>query len=520
MSIRVWSVAFGLCFALPLQAQVIRGRVLLPDSTTPVAGVVITAIAASGTEAARALSTSAGTYVLRLPLSGQYSLRALHIGFRPTTIDGVDVGARDTTERTIVVTGLPVSIATVTVRDRGRCDMRARDSETLVQLWGQARAALAAAQLTELDAALELQVVRVSGHMDAITYGTAVGRGTLGTPHIETDTASAEELIVSRAFATTAADTLLQSGYVRRNADGRVVFDAPNAEVLLSDPFAAHHCFSITNGPEQHRDWIGIGFTPQHDVGDVVGIRGTFWLDRSSAELRRIDFDYTNLPNEALRLCEQSRPGKPTCSDFNNDRNRLGLGGTMSLERLSSGEWLTDSWTMRLPPDGFTFRKSHRLRMVNRQPEACYYGKDCQDVYAGWPRLVTTTGTVTRMLRGRTELYRNDGSTPLVAAAARKRAGARPAHLAGVITHGDGTPLMHAVVQAGAPSRAAFTDSTGAFLIRTLPAVSTTVSVRCRGYSTASFTITLLPDSTRRVTMALEATDAAAPVRRECSSPH
>ena len=66
--------------------------------------------------------------------------------------------------------------------------------------------------------------------------------------------------------------------------------------MLLSESFVDIHCFQAEPWTKDDRDWVGIGFKPAESRRGMVGIRGTLWLDRRSAELRTLEYDYVNLP--------------------------------------------------------------------------------------------------------------------------------------------------------------------------------------------------------------------------------
>ncbi len=534
MSARVCGIVLvlGLSAAPHLGAQAIRGRVFLADSI-PAVGIVITAIGANGKTAASALSTRTGDYTLRLATSGRYELRALRIGYRPTVVSGVDVRSGEVRVQNITLTRLPVSIAAMLASDKGDCDLRGKDAERFLQLWEQARGALVATRLSELGGALDVHVVRVSGHVDGVRYFPDLSDSLFA----ETDSLEARESIADRVFASTPAETLSVAGYVRPRGEDEFVYDMPSAEALLTDDFAARHCFRIEDPPDEHPDWIGVGFYPREMRARVTDIEGVLWLDRASAELRRLEFYYANTPRLDVEVCDpapwqppdpdfslpwppKNNWGKPVCSRFRNTAsNRLGLGGYEDFKRLGSGEWLTTSWMMRTPPDEGRIRKTGiRSRIVNRVAERCYYGKNCHDNLMMRPRLVTTTGTISRVIRDGVEIYRDDGSLALIVAAAPKRAGAHPAHFDGVVTDIDRNPLANAIIQTDDPARVAVTDTAGAFSLRTLPAMPVTVTVRCRGYEPVRFPLPLLADSTRRVTLALVSDTTNTSGSRNCSN--
>jgi hypothetical protein len=268
-----------MAFAVPLGAQTVRGRVLMPDST-PASGVVVTAVAASGQTAGRSLSSPDGEYAIRLSTPGRYELRALQIGFRPTIVTGIDVGANAERIQNIVLARRPVTLATVEIRDEG-CRISNRDADTFLQLWEQARGALSAARLSEQSGSLDVHLVRINGHVDATSYQRSSRPSAYEVrPYPAIDSLNMREMIVDAAIASTPAETLAKAGYVRRRDSENVVFDMPSAEALLSDDFAEMHCFGIAKPPNEHPEWIGVRFAPRKERKDVVDIRGVVWLDR------------------------------------------------------------------------------------------------------------------------------------------------------------------------------------------------------------------------------------------------
>ena len=100
-----------------------------------------------------------------------------------------------------------------------------------------------------------------------------------------------------------------------------------------------------------------------------MDIRGVVWLDRASAELRRVEYSYANLPKTTYEMCDDAPMNVPVaerkrrCQSATDDAaNRLGLGGELDFQRLATGEWLVASWAMRKPPDEGKVRKYFSLR--------------------------------------------------------------------------------------------------------------------------------------------------------------
>lgn len=505
----VTSVVIG-C-ASPAAAQMISGRVLMPDSVTPAAGIVVTVMTPDGASIARALSGSRGEYSVPLGRAGAYDVRALRIGFRPTVVRVV-AAPGESVRRDIVITSLPVAIAGISIAGHADCDLKGRDARTFLSLWEQARAALAATSLSEQAGALDVEMVRMNGHIDHVTPGSVFGDSLYPVQ----DTARIRQLALSRAFASTPPETLETAGYVRPGRDGTPVFDMPNPEALLSDGFMAAHCFSIARSGD-YEDWVGLRFEPRRRTTTVVDIAGTLWLDTATFELRRIEFKYANLPDAAYHICDSiavspvrgelllddppfAQP-KPGCYSQRNGRsNQLNLGGSADLTRLATGEWLITKWFLRTPPDSSRFRPALRRCRAGISPcEPCWYGPKCPRVSAMRARLVTVTGVTTRVIRDGVELYRDTSANSLIDAMVRKRAGDHPATLVGVVVDQDRRPVSGAIIQTEEPWRTARTDGQGVFRLTALPAGDLVVSVRCAGYVSRRVRLTLVKDSTHRI---------------------
>jgi hypothetical protein len=422
------------CMPLIASAQTIVGRVLLPDSATPATGIVITATTPTGTVVGRVLSTQNGSYSITLKSAGTYEVRALRIGFRPTTAR-VTVPAGATVKQDIVVTAIPVAIEGIRVTNDADCTLKGKNAQAFLTLLDQSRAALGAASLWEQSGALRVEVVRVEGRVDA-TYGNKYD-----SLYAQVDTAKGRHFAATRTFGATPPETLNTSGYLRLTAEGQYLYDMPNAEVLLSDEFVSTHCFSI-HANEDQPGWIGLGFKPRKRVKNFVDVRGTLWLDRSSSELRRLEFEYDNTPEGPYDTCDKApfikitpdlmqqvppfQQPEPSCPHFtkNNNDNRLGLGGSADFVRLVSGEWLISKSTMVTGPDEGRYRRMWRKSRWNpmtKRTEHCVTGPSCREILTFKPRLVTIASTTARVLRDGVEVYRDSTAQALIDAINRRR---------------------------------------------------------------------------------------------------
>ena len=480
----------------------------MADSTTPAAGVTVTALDPGGITVARTLSAADGTYLLRLTRDGRFELQVLRIGFRPTRLQLPPVAASELRSVDIILVARPIELPAVSVTDRDNCDLHGSEADVFLRVWQQARDALGATALSESPAqgeALEVHVLHVEGTEDR--SGVIIrGRDLVAkNRHPEIDSAKARETYGGRLFAMTSSETLLVRGYVRPRPDGTVLFDAPSTDALRADGFLARHCFGVESPPSDHPDWIGISFKPISDVDSAADIAGTLWLSRATAELRRLDFVYTNLQYLPHAMCNTD--GKSCYRSENSD----GTGGSLTYAYLPSGELFVSRWTIRTPPEEYQRRYSGvKLRMVNRNFEVCYSGKNCDPLIVPFARLGVSSGAIASIARDGTEIFRDDTTISALLRIAAKQAAKTPAHITGVVTDVNGRPLRGAVVSTDNPARAAITNDSGRFEIHSLPAKAIGITIKKSGYESVAFRLPLTANVTRR----LELTLVAAPLEK------
>jgi hypothetical protein len=106
-------------------------------------------------------------------------------------------------------------------------------------------------------------------------------------------------------------------------------------------------------------------------------------------------------------------------------------------------------------------------------------------------------------------VYEDSATIRTIDALSIRRAGARRAHLRGVVTDENRIPISNAMIQIEEPGRATVTDTTGAFAIHALPARAVSITITCPGYATSRLTLDLFPDSTRAVQLRLLGTESA-----------
>ncbi|MBW7935406.1 MAG: hypothetical protein H3C62_17720, partial [Gemmatimonadaceae bacterium] len=136
-----------------------------------------------------------------------------------------------------------------------------------------------------------------------------------------------QEGVTVKPFQSLRPDSLAKVGYMQEEANSWLYW-APDADVLLSESFAAGHCLGLTAGTGTRAGWIGLTFRPAQFRRGLVDVSGTLWLDRATNELRRMEYQYVGLPVTMQR----AEPG-----------------GEVEFTRLPDGIWFVSKWEIRMP---------------------------------------------------------------------------------------------------------------------------------------------------------------------------
>lgn len=309
--------------AVPLvtSAQTLRGKAVRPSDGAGIAGVLVLLIDSTGNVAARALTNERGEYRVTAPGAGAYRVRTLRIGYHPAIVAAVELRVGVERPLQLELTSLPITLDTVRVVARARCSAY-EGSSTIALAWEQARTALTAADLTTRDRVLHATVIRVHRTIDPRSR------------RVKEELSAETSGFVTKPWGTLPPDSLRRFGYVYLLADGGTVYYAPDVEALLSDNFVQDHCFRFASGPDS--TLLGVRFEPTPDRKDLPEIAGTVWLDRKSAELRRMEFRYVNL----------KRPLSVVATGPN------AAGGAMDFVRMMNGGWAISNWEIRVPELG------------------------------------------------------------------------------------------------------------------------------------------------------------------------
>jgi hypothetical protein len=295
--------------ASPQAAQSELRVKLRANDGTPVVGALVALLDGGDRVVAEGLSSQSGTRVLRAP-SGVYRVRTRRIGYLPLVSAPVVVPSHD--ELLLVIESSRVVLDRIVVNSRSECGRGDSGSSALGILWDEIDKALRASQLTIADLA-------------GFGRGRVYSKETRTSGAMVTTDTSFFDIVNQRPFGAIDPDSLASGGYVVGNEEKGWTFYAPDETVLLSEQFAATHCFRVVREGGRPRE-IGVAFepVPRQRVPDIVGV---LWLDESSAELREVVFHFVNA----------------------GVLSRFEANGFTRFLRVPSGAWIVNEWLLKLP---------------------------------------------------------------------------------------------------------------------------------------------------------------------------
>jgi hypothetical protein len=299
-------------------AQTVVGHVVEEGTLRPLLAAFVVLEDEHGARHGGVLTGVDGRFVIRAPQPGAYRVRTEMIGYASTASSLFRLEPGETQERTIEVPLQAITLDGIQVSGAARCRPRPGSGPETARLWEEARKALEVTSWSERAGAMRFQGVRHTrvlhpGTLRVMDYAERGWRGWSGRS----------------PYLSIPVDELERYGYVNEDASGDLVYHAPDAEVLLSELFLDGHCFAVVPSPPDEPDLVGLSFEPVRD-GRLADVRGVLWLDRGTAELRRLDFKYTRLPQVPPSLWDVA-------------------GGRVEFERLATGVWIVRRWSVRMP---------------------------------------------------------------------------------------------------------------------------------------------------------------------------
>jgi hypothetical protein len=287
-----------------------------------ISGAIVVLLDSAGRRLVQGLTDDLGRISLPAPTPGMYRVKADRIGHPGVTSNPFNSESAPTL--TLEMPGKRFELPEIAVSGSSVCG-RSENAET-AQLWEEIRKALSASQITSSSQSVELSVRRF------------VRSRSLGG-QLKKDSTTRMFTTRLSPFVTEDPVSLVRSGYIQGSGND-MRFLGPDASVLLSDDFLDTHCFRVVKPEKDMPGAVGLRFEPVKGRR-VPEIKGTLWVDRASAELRSLDYEYVNVPS-AVRA--------------------PGLGGRSEFARLSTGDWIIRDWYIRLPD-----RVDWQLRVGGRQ---------------------------------------------------------------------------------------------------------------------------------------------------------
>jgi hypothetical protein len=310
---RILPVLLALLLAGPLRAQSVSGT-FVDQGGAPIAAARVTLADEAGRTVHSALTDARGGFSLRAPGPGRFVLRAERIGYASTSSGPFTLSEGQQVTHRLVGGGQRVLLDAVVVEGQTRCARRAGVSEETAVVWGEVRKAL------------DLVSANGEAPRDRFTVELFEREVDSRSGMLGMDKRRRVEGYAHKPFVAVSAERLSLVGFIERDSTG-VQYAAPDAEVLLSDRFLEDHCFRLQTEGAPSPGLIGLAFEPMRGRF-VPDVQGVLWLDRASAELRMMEFQYTRAPVRGPR-------GVP--------------GGRMEFQRLPGGRWITSSWVVRMP---------------------------------------------------------------------------------------------------------------------------------------------------------------------------
>lgn len=312
---RVLIAALFLLAASRASAQSISGEVIDSATGHPVAGGLVLLLGARDSIFAGGSTTERGSFALPAVPPGSYRLRVLRIGARAWLSPVLTLAAGQHRVERLLIASEPVILADITVRSTSSCRADPDADADVATLWEEARKALRLADATVSEKLLEY-------------HSTVTTRRTDPSGRLATEESLGRVAFGSWPVGSLPAESLAAAGFVQPTDTIRgPKYYGPDARVFFSDAFLRTHCFRAVTPPDRDTTLIGVGFEPVKSRR-LPDIRGVLWLDRSSAELRRLEFQYTGL----WRWVPKGS-----------------VGGELDFVRLGTGAWIISRWRMKAP---------------------------------------------------------------------------------------------------------------------------------------------------------------------------
>ncbi len=309
--------------AAPASAQVVRGTVTDTRTQAPIPGVVVsledaTAGARSGQR--EVLTNERGEYAVQAGAPGRYLLTAKRVGLKRFVSPPFDLaaGAGKRVDITLEPIDFTASLPVISVVTDAPCTLRPSEATRVAALWDEARAALTASRLALRDRLFTATMVRYTRELTPVAL------------RVVREEQSTQRGATERPFFALEPVELSRLGYMHPDANGGHIFYAPDAAVLTSGEFLRDHCFALAPPSRERRALVGLSFEPV-EGRSIPDIRGSFWMDSATHELRLVEFRYVNVGRAVPK-------GDPR--------------GEVRFAMTPNGTWYVSRWFIRMPQLG------------------------------------------------------------------------------------------------------------------------------------------------------------------------
>jgi hypothetical protein len=293
---------------------VVAGQVGDATTAAPVGEGFVVLLDEQSREVARTLTTADGRFSLRAPRPGRYRLRSERIGYAAFVTPPFTLEQGETLTHQLAVAALAVQLAAVEVSARTTCRANPDRAPTTAAVWEEVRKALAAAVWTENQRIYRYRTVAFGRDWDAARSEVLEQVSDTLFGHWRAP------------FASLPAADLTAHGYIVAEADS-IAYYGLDAVVLQDSLFLGSHCFGLVRRSQRGAEQVGLSFQPE-PRRRLPDVQGVLWLDEGTAELRALEFRYTQVPE-----------------GVNDER----IGGTVEFLRLPSGAWIIRRWELRMP---------------------------------------------------------------------------------------------------------------------------------------------------------------------------
>ena len=306
------------CLALiqgvPLEAQMVQGRVLDEESRRGTPGAVVLLLDSGGQQRQAVLTSEEGLFRFTVPRPDQYSLRAEMIGRRSVETELFHAVAGEASRHDLVLPASPIRLAGLEVSGETRCRGDLESARSVYLVWSEVAKALRATEVTSGAPSRQFRIAE---------YDRRRAKNSLEV--VEEFVSESDVNGAPAPFVSLPPSDLADRGYIREERGGTWIY-GPSTEALLSPEFQETHCLSLERSRSQPGT-IGIGFEPVPGR-TVPDIRGVLWVDEQSAELRTLEFQFDNVPETLMR------------GDYE---------GAAEFRRLDAGDWIIKRWWLRSP---------------------------------------------------------------------------------------------------------------------------------------------------------------------------